>query len=87
VERILAAGVNYNDGPITASLRLRCLGPRALDTLDSVRFKSTTLLNFGARFAVDRHLTLGLDVFNITGRKGMRLGSVNGARGWPTRFR
>ncbi len=70
VERVVAAGITYTEGPLTASLRLRYLGPRALDTLDSVRSKSTTLLNFGARYAVNRHLTLGLDVFNITGRKG-----------------
>lgn len=70
VERVVAAGITYTEGPLTASLRLRYLGPRALDTLDSVRSKSTTLLNFGARYAVNRHLTLGVDVFNITGRKG-----------------
>lgn len=46
------------------------MGPRALDTLNSVRSRATTLLNFGARYAVDKHLTLGLDVFNLAGRKG-----------------
>ncbi|MDR6524380.1 outer membrane receptor protein involved in Fe transport [Variovorax paradoxus] len=70
VERVFAAGVTYTDGPLTASLRLRYTGPRALDTLNSVRSRSTTLLNFGARYAVNKHLTLGLDVFNLAGRKG-----------------
>lgn len=70
VERVFAAGVTYTDGPLTASLRLRYMGPRALDTLNSVRSRSTTLLNFGARYAVNKHLTLGLDVFNLAGRKG-----------------
>jgi outer membrane receptor protein involved in Fe transport len=70
VERVVAAGVTYTDGPLTASLRLRYMGPRALDTLNSVRSRATTLLNFGARYAVNKHLTLGLDVFNLTGRKG-----------------
>ncbi|RYE65157.1 MAG: TonB-dependent receptor, partial [Oxalobacteraceae bacterium] len=70
VERVFAAGVTYIEGPWTASLRLRYLGPRALDTLDTVRSRSTMLLNFGGRYAVNRHLTLGLDVFNIAGRKG-----------------
>ncbi|MGF6528092.1 TonB-dependent receptor [Variovorax sp. PvP013] len=70
VERVLAAGVTYVDGPLSASVRLRYLGPRALDTVDSVRSRSVALLNAGARYAVNRQLTLGLDVFNLTGRKG-----------------
>ncbi len=70
VERVLAAGITYIEGPWTASLRLRYLGPRALDTRNSVRSRSTTLLNWGTRYAVNRHLTLGLDVFNLAGSKG-----------------
>jgi hypothetical protein len=70
VERVFAAGLTYIDGPWTASLRVRYLGPRALDTTDSIRSRSATLLNFGARYAVNRHLTLGLDVFNLAGKKG-----------------
>jgi len=70
VERVLAAGITYAEGPWTASLRLRYMGPRALDTLNSVRSRAATLLNFGARYAVDKRLTLGLDVFNLAGRKG-----------------
>jgi outer membrane receptor protein involved in Fe transport len=70
VERVFAAGVTYTEGPWTASLRLRYLGPRALDTTDSVRSRATTLLNFGARYAVNRQLTLGLDVFNLAGKRG-----------------
>lgn len=70
IERVLAAGITYIEGPLTASLRLRYMGPRALDTLNTVRSRATTLLNFGARYAVNRQLTLGLDVFNLAGRKG-----------------
>ncbi|MCJ0763983.1 TonB-dependent receptor [Variovorax terrae] len=70
VERVLAAGLTYQSGPLTASLRLRYLGPRALDTLNTVRSQSATLLNLGTRYRVNHHLTLGLDVFNIAGRKG-----------------
>jgi len=70
VERVFAAGLTYIDGPLTASLRLRYLGPRALDTTNTLRSRSATLLNFGARYAVNRNLTLGLDVFNLAGRKG-----------------
>ncbi len=70
VERVFAAGLTYIDGSWTASLRLRYLGPRALDTPGSVRSRSTTLLNVSARYAVNRHVTLGLDVFNLAGNQG-----------------
>lgn len=70
VERVFAAGITCIDGPWTSSLRLRYLGPRALDTHNSVRSRASTLLNFGTRYAVNRHLTLGMDVFNLAGRKG-----------------
>jgi len=69
VERVLAAGVVYASGPLTAALRLRYLGPRALDTRGTVRSRAATLLNLGVRHAVDRHLTLGLDLFNLAGRQ------------------
>ncbi|RYF35537.1 MAG: TonB-dependent receptor, partial [Comamonadaceae bacterium] len=70
VERVLATGVTYTEGPWTASLWLRYLGPRALDTLNTVRSRSNTLLNFGTSYVVNKHLTLGLNVFNIAGKKG-----------------
>ncbi|WP_017757431.1 TonB-dependent receptor [Pseudacidovorax intermedius] len=70
VERVAAAGVVWQQGPWMATLRLRYMGPRALDTLDSVRSRPVTLLNFGGTYAVSRQLTLGLQVFNLAGRKG-----------------
>ncbi|MDN4591569.1 TonB-dependent receptor [Xenophilus aerolatus] len=70
VERVIAAGVVWQHGPWTSSLRLRYMGPRALDTLDTVRSRSLTVLNFGATYAVNRRLTLGLQMFNLTGKKG-----------------
>jgi outer membrane receptor protein involved in Fe transport len=70
VETVLAGGVTYQSGPLTASLRLRYLGPRALDTLNSVRSHAATLLNLGTRYEVSKQLTLGLDLFNLAGRKG-----------------
>jgi len=70
VERVLATGVTYIQGPWTASLWLRYLGPRAMDTLDSVRSHASTLLNFGVHHVVNRHLTLGLDIFNLAGKRG-----------------
>ncbi|MDM0022878.1 TonB-dependent receptor [Variovorax saccharolyticus] len=70
VESVLATGLTYIRGHWTGSLWLRYLGPRALDTRNTVRSRSNTLLNLGARYAVNRNLTLGLDVFNLAGRKG-----------------
>jgi hypothetical protein len=66
VEQVVSAGVNWQDGPWRASLRLRHMGPRALDTLNSVRSDATTLLNFGVRYIASKVLTLSLDVFNLT---------------------
>ncbi|MDM0043256.1 TonB-dependent receptor [Variovorax dokdonensis] len=65
-ERVFSAGVAYENGPWSGSLRLRYLGSRALTTTDSVRSSSSTVLNLGARYAVTPQLTLGLDVFNLT---------------------
>jgi hypothetical protein len=70
VERVFAAGVVWQQGPWTSSLRLRYMGPRALDTLNTVRSRPLTVLNFGTTYAVNRHLTLGLQVFNLAGSKG-----------------
>ncbi|MES2188461.1 MAG: TonB-dependent receptor [Pseudomonadota bacterium] len=70
VEKVLAAGALWQQGPWSATLRLRYLGPRALDTQNSVRSRGTALLNFGGRYALTPQLTLGLDIFNLAGRKG-----------------
>ncbi|MFT3813566.1 MAG: TonB-dependent receptor [Acidovorax sp.] len=70
VERVAAAGVVWQEGPWMATLRMRTMGPRALDTLNSVRSRPVTLLNFGGTYAVNRHLTLGVQVFNLAGSKG-----------------
>ncbi|MCR6478261.1 TonB-dependent receptor [Variovorax sp. ZS18.2.2] len=70
VEKVFAAGVTYTQGPLTTSLRLRYLGPRALDSRNIERSKAATLLNLGIRYAVNPRLTLGLDVFNLAGKKG-----------------
>jgi outer membrane receptor protein involved in Fe transport len=70
VERVFAAGVVWQDGPWTATLRLRHMGARALDTFNRVHSHPVTLLNFGGAYAVNRNLTLGLQVFNLAGSKG-----------------
>ncbi|QHI99722.1 TonB-dependent receptor [Xylophilus rhododendri] len=69
-DKVFAGGLTYASGPLTASLRLRYLGPRALDTQNIERSKSATLLNLATRYALTPKLTLGLDVFNLVGRKG-----------------
>jgi hypothetical protein len=70
VERVWASGVTHTDGPWTASLRWRYMGPRPLDSLNSVRSSATSLLNLGTRYAVNKQLTWGVDVFNLTGKNG-----------------
>lgn len=35
-----------------------------------MRSRANTLLNFGACYAVNQQLALGLDVFNLAGQKG-----------------
>lgn len=69
-ETAVSAGVVWTSGPLMATLRLRYMGPRALDTTNTLRSSSTTLLNFGSRYAVNKHVSLGLDVFNLLGSKG-----------------
>lgn len=69
-ERVLAAGAVWQNGPWMATMRLRHIGARALNTQNSVRSRPVTVLNFGARYAINRHLSLGLEVFNLANRKG-----------------
>ncbi|MFT3721230.1 TonB-dependent receptor [Pseudorhodoferax sp.] len=68
--RVVAAGIVWQRGPWTATARLRHMGSRALDTTNTVRARPVTLLNVGARYAASRHLTLGLEVFNLADRRG-----------------
>ena len=70
VEQVVASGVTHTDGRWTTSLRWRYMGPRALDSLNSVRSSATSLLNLGTRYAVNKHLSLGVDVFNLAGKTG-----------------
>ncbi|MGA0569821.1 TonB-dependent receptor [Variovorax sp. VNK109] len=69
VETVLAAGVTWTEGPWTATARLRHMGARALDTLNTERSKPSTLVNAGIRYAISRDVSLGLDIFNLTNRK------------------
>ena len=66
VTRVVTAGVNWQDGPWRTSLRLRHLGPRALDTLNTVQTEAVTLLNLGLHYTASKSFTLSLDMFNLT---------------------
>jgi outer membrane receptor protein involved in Fe transport len=70
VEQVLAAGLAWQQGPWSATLRLRHMGARALDTLNSVRSSPTTLLNLGLRYALGNNSSIGLEVFNLADRQG-----------------
>jgi hypothetical protein len=70
VEQVLAAGLAWQQGPWSATLRLRHMGARALDTLNSVRSSPTTLLNLGLRYALGNNTSIGVEVFNLADRQG-----------------
>ena len=63
---VVTAGVNWQEGPWRTSLRLRHLGPRALDTLNTVQTEAVTLLNLGVHYTASKVFTLSLDMFNLT---------------------
>lgn len=67
---VLAAGLQWRQGPWVAGARLRYLGPRALDTLNTVRSRPLTLVNAGLRYRLTPRSTPGLDVFNLANRRG-----------------
>ena len=52
--------------PWATSLRWRYLGPRALESTNTVRSQESSVLNLALRYSLQRDLTLGLDVFNLT---------------------
>ncbi|MDD2546624.1 MAG: TonB-dependent receptor [Burkholderiaceae bacterium] len=68
-ERVVAAGVVWQSGPWEHQLRVRHMGARALNTTNTERSSPTTLLNVGTRYAVNRQLSLGLEVFNLVNRR------------------
>jgi hypothetical protein len=70
VERVVTAAVNWQEGPWRSSLRLRHMGPRALDTSNSVRSDASTVLNLGVRYAASKDLALSLEVFNLSNEQG-----------------
>ena len=73
IENVVAAGVSVHDLPVlpglSAELRVRYFGPRALNEDDSVRSNDSILLNARLAYQLTRHWGLSLEVFNLLDRK------------------
>jgi len=73
IENVVAAGVSVHDLPIlsglSAELRVRYFGPRALNEDDSVRSNDSILLNARLAYQITRNWGVSLEVFNILDRK------------------
>jgi hypothetical protein len=66
VEQVASLGVSLQDSdPWSAGLRLRYFGPRALVEDNSVRSKSSTLVNMLAGYRISRQLKIGMEVLNL----------------------
>jgi outer membrane receptor protein involved in Fe transport len=69
-DRVASAGVTLESGyGWFGSLRWRYFGPRPLIEDNSVRSKSTALVNARAGYAFSKTFKLQLDVFNLFDRK------------------
>lgn len=69
VNRVVSAVLAWRTPKWLASLQLRHMGPRPLDTLGVVRSQGSTLLNARLGYHVNERLSLGLEVFNLTNRR------------------
>ena len=70
VETVVAAGAAVEDlAGFFGSVRLRYFGPRPLVEDDSVRSKSSTLVNLQVGHQIVRGVRLALDVFNVLDAK------------------
>jgi hypothetical protein len=69
IESVVAAGVTGRFDPLTASVRLRRFGPRALIEDGSVESSSTTLLNARLAIRCSERASLALDLFNLLDRR------------------
>jgi hypothetical protein len=66
VGTVVSAGVGINGFHRTfGSLRWRYLGPRTLTQDNSVRSRSTSLVNLASGYQLHKHLRVALDVFNV----------------------
>lgn len=70
IERTASVGVAYDDGARwSGGLRLRYFGPRPLIEDNSVRSKSSTLVNLRVGYRIDRGTRVALEVLNLFARK------------------
>ena len=66
VETVVSAGASVEDlSGFSGSLRLRYFGPRPLIEDNSVRSKSSTIVNARIGYGLGRGVRLALDVFNV----------------------
>ena len=66
IEGVASAGVSVNNlSGFFGSVRVRYFGPRALIEDDSVRSKSSTLVNFRAGWQATPWARLTVDVYNV----------------------
>lgn len=70
IEKTVSVGVAVaKRDPWSGGLRLRYFGPRPLIEDNSVRSKSSTLVNATVGYAVQKSLKLGFEIFNLTNTK------------------
>ncbi|MFZ5462750.1 MAG: TonB-dependent receptor [Pseudomonadota bacterium] len=66
VEGVASIGLSVDHlGPYFGALRLRYFGPRALIEDNSVRSKSTTLVEARVGYRIDKNLRVALDIHNL----------------------
>lgn len=69
LERVAVLGVTWQDGPWTVGARVRHFGPHPLIEDNSLRGKSSTLVNARVAWRATPRLELSLDVFNLFDRR------------------
>ncbi|RTL28627.1 MAG: TonB-dependent receptor, partial [Rhodocyclaceae bacterium] len=70
IRKVASVGVSYDaGGKWSGGARLRYFGPRPLIEDDSVRSKSSTLVNLRGSYRIDARLKLSLDVLNAFNRR------------------
>jgi hypothetical protein len=70
VATVISAGATVDGGRrFFGSARLRYFGPRALVEDNSVRSKGTSLMNVEGGYRLDKHVKVGVDVFNVLNAK------------------
>jgi len=69
-EAVFSAGVSVHDlKRFSGELRLRHFGPRSLIEDDSVRSAASTLVNARAGYALTKHWTVAVEIFNVLDAK------------------